>query len=206
MSIRETTLAIVLALGAVALGAQSAAAADVYVNGVKVADGALRGTVFENVGVKFDAKGDVYIIAPGYRVEVEPPRPGAAPSPSQPPPPKPTAPAGRRYWLVVNTPRPGIYKLLITANGSPVAELDPNRRQYVVDLTPKLHQGTNRVELTYLPIPGAASEGGDVSDVLVGLGAAAADGTLTISRVLAAHKQPGGRRSAEAVDLSFTLK
>jgi hypothetical protein len=206
VSIRETILTVVLALGGVAVLADSAAAADVYVNGVKIGAGALRGTVFENVGVRFDAKGDVYIVAPGYRVEVEPLRADAVRPEFAQPPSKPVPPLGRRYWLVVNTPRPGIYKVLITANGAPVADLDPNRRQYVVDLTSKLHQGENRVELTYLPIPGAVSEGGDVSDVMVGLGAAAADGTLTISRVLAAHKQPGGRRSAEAVDLSFTLK
>ena len=205
MSIRATILA--LCIGGIALVASASGgmAADVYVNGVKVSDGALKGTVFDNVSVRFDELGNVQIIAPGYRVEQT--EPLGAKSVATPAPPSTPAPAtGPRYWLVMNRTQTGVYKVLISANGSPIAEVDPNRRQYVVDITRSLQRGGNRVELTYLPIPGALQSTGDVSNVIVGLGASAADGTLTISRVLATHKQAGGRRSAEAVNMTFSLK
>lgn len=206
MSIRLTILMPFLVLSCLFGFTKTAAADDVYVNGRKVSGGALKNTVLDNVTVRFDAAGNVYIDAPGYRVEADAQQKSApVGASSAPKSATPTTP-GRRYWLVVNTAHTGIYKVLIAANGSPVAEIDPNRRQYVVDVTDKLQPGANRIEVTYLPIPGAALTAGDVSDVMVGLGKTAPDGTLTISRVLATHRQPAGRRSAEAINLGFTLK
>lgn len=179
---------------AVGLAATPAVAAEVFVNGVKVT-GALKGQKLTNVEIQFDAQGDLHVTAPGYKVEVE--GPGAAPS--APPP-------GRQVWLIVNVPAPGHYKLAIQANTAPPLEIPPHTSQYVKDVTPSLLPGPNGMLFTFYPQPGApVGPVRDAVDILVGEGGKAADGTLTISRVLATVKRKTGAPSAEAVPVRFEL-
>ncbi len=84
--------------------ASLALAGGVYLNGVPVDAGSLSGITLEKVDVKVDPQGNVYIVAPGYRVEVQPvpvsagPGTGAFPPmpaamPMAPPPPAYVPPA-----------------------------------------------------------------------------------------------------------------
>ncbi|MCA9540906.1 MAG: hypothetical protein KC620_18525, partial [Myxococcales bacterium] len=63
--------------------AGSASANEIFINGVKVTGG-VRGLKFEKVDVQFADNGDVYINAPGYKIEVMAPPP--APPPVAAPP------------------------------------------------------------------------------------------------------------------------
>ncbi len=190
--------------------AAPAAAVEVFVNGVKVS-GALVDATLEVTQVRFDAKGDVHIQAPGYKIEVAGSAPASAP-PSAPPSAAPSAaPAAQigmpTVWLVVNVPSPGHYKLHLTVNGQPLVDIAPDQPQYVAELSSRLQMGENRIEVQVLPAPGAPALAAEQEaiNVMVGEGAKAADGTLTLSRLLGSFKHPTGRLSAEAKTLAFTL-
>jgi hypothetical protein len=59
--------------------AGSALAGGVFLNGTPVDARSLQGVVFEKVNVKVDPMGNVYIDAPGYKIEVAPGVPGGMP-------------------------------------------------------------------------------------------------------------------------------
>ncbi|MCA9538145.1 MAG: hypothetical protein KC620_04620, partial [Myxococcales bacterium] len=122
------------------------------------------------------------------------------------PVPTPVA-AGPRYWLVLTNQAPGHYKMLLTCNGAPVAEVPASSPQYIADLTDKVRPGQNNVQITYLPVPSAPpGPMVDAVKVMVGYGRNAADGTLTIENVLGSHEQKTGRASAEAATITFQLQ
>jgi hypothetical protein len=190
-----------------------AAAADVYFNGVKVT-GAIAGQSFENVTVRFDEKGNVHVTAPGFKVEVEKPATPTPPTPAVAPPTAAVAPAPPtpppvntpRYWLVLNASRTGHYKVQMRANGHPVADVPANSPQYVADITEKLYEGDNVVEVTFLPLPGAPPGApAEAVTVMVGYGVQAPDGTLTIQRLMGTAKQNTGSAAATAQSIRFSL-
>jgi hypothetical protein len=188
-----------------------ALAVDVYFNGHKVT-GALQNQQFKDVALKFDAKGDVYIDAPGYKVEASatpsarPPVAAAPPLPAAPVVAQ-AAPTGPRYWLVLNAAQVGHYKVMVQANGRPVVDVPHTSPQYVSDVTDKLVQGANTLQVTFLPMPNAPNFAAptEAVTVMVGHGVQAADGTLTIQRVLGTAKEKTGSRSATAQSVKFNL-
>ncbi len=166
---------------------------EVYINKVKVT-GAIRDMTLEKVNVKFDAQGNLHIDAPGYEIQA-PPTPAAAAS------------AVGKYWLILSAQNPGHYQVSIAANGNAVTNVPATSPQYVMDLGAKLKPaGPNSVQITFLPVtsppPGAA---GEAVNVMVGVGSKAADGTLTIDKVLGTAKQNVGLKSAEAKVITFSL-
>lgn len=180
--------------------AAPAVAGEVYLNGVKVT-GAVRDQKFDKVNIRFDAQGNLHIDAPGIKVET-----GAAAAPPPAPPVAAGVPGETRYWLVVDVPVTGQYKVLVRANGHPLVDIPSNTPQYVTDITEKLQQGNNSMQVTFLPQPNApAVPQTDAVSVMIGVGTKAADGTLTINRVLGTTKQKTGRQSAEAFPISFDL-
>lgn len=169
-----------------------AGAAEVYLNNTKVT-GSVKNLAMPKVDVRFDETGNVFIDAPGYRVEV------ATPPPPPPPP--------GQYYLVVNVPAPGHYSLEIAANGKAVASVPAKSPNYFVELTDKLQGGVNGMLFTFLPIPDAPETPEmEAVDILIGRGEYAADGTLTINRVLGTLKRKTGSRIAEALPLQFELR
>ncbi|MCA9527822.1 MAG: hypothetical protein KC549_16160 [Myxococcales bacterium] len=194
MSIRRH-LATRLAPAALALGlAAPAFAIDIYLNNVKVT-GAVANQTFQDVSVRIAGNGDVYIDAPGYKVEVEQPEQAAAA----------TGIAAGKYWFFLDARLPNLYKVGVTVNGKQAVEVPASSAQWVADLGPFLTVGTNQIQVTFLPNPGATQVvGAEAVSVLIGEGSKGADGTLTISKVLRTLKQEGGR-SAEAFPLTIDL-
>lgn len=169
-----------------------AGAVDVFLNNTKVT-GSVKQLAMPKVDVRFDDVGNVYIDAPGYKVEVA--------TPAAPPP-----PAGH-YYLVVNVPAPGHYNIEVAANGKTVASIPAKSPSYFVELTDKLQGGANGMLFTFLPVTDApAVPEMEAVDVLVGRGETAPDGTLTINRVLGTLKRKTGSRIAEATPLQFELR
>ena len=197
MSMRARALYGALGI-AMALGVWpvSAAATDVYLNGTRV-NGLLRNQTFKNATVKFGAQGNVFIDAPGYTVQIY----DAAGSGR-------VRPQGR-FWVVVNVPSPGHYALQVTANGKRIADVPATSRQHVAELTDALEIGRNDVVVTFMPTPGAPNISGspiDAVDIMLGQGTESADGTLTVSKVLANYKHKTGQASAIAHSIPFELK
>jgi hypothetical protein len=213
----------VLLIAALLCIAGPAAAVDVFVNGVKVT-GALRGQTLDVSKVRFAENGDVYVDAPGYNIEVAGGTPPAAPAsapasspgsaaasvasaPAAPPTTAPSAAVGEaRYWLIINMPATGHYKVQVLANGKPVVDVPANRAQLVVDVSTHVQVGANAVTFNFLPLPGAPAVPETVAvDIMLGHGQTGADGTLTISKVLGSFKHPTGRLSAEQQAIRFEL-
>ena len=182
---------LVIGLGLV-LVSGLAMAAEVYINGTRVT-GAVRAQAFQGVNVQFDAKGDVYIDAPGFKVQ----KPAA---PAEDAPKGQKAIIGqKRLWLVVNVSQLGHYRILVKLGGKKIADVASTRRQSLTDVSAFLQQGKNDLEVIYLPIPDAPRIGEQpASEVIVGIGKTEADGSLTITRVLASDKKKTGSKSAEA--------
>ncbi len=226
MSIRLLAAALGSLLFAMPVGA-----VEVFVNGVKVTGG-IRSTGFENVNVRFDENGNVFIDAPGYKIQVAgtpaapPPTPPANPAirppvapppvaapPVAPPPvstgrtgPQTPLPGGQRTWLVVNTSMTGHFKLIVQANGVAVAEIPASSPQYITDISDKLRPGQNQVQITYLPSPNAPQvPPAEAVSVMIGQGTTGTDGTLTIGKVLGTHKKETGNPSADAATIQFKL-
>ncbi len=184
-----------LALALVGLTASAAGAIEVYVNGVKLT-GTLKNQTFKGTEVQFDANGDIRITAPGYKIELE------APGAQQTQAPK----SGKQVWLVVNVAAPGHYKTAVQVNGKAVAEIPAASSQFIKEITDGTQTGANGMLFTFYPQPDAPSGAPvDAVEILVGEGEKAADGTLTISRVLGTVKRKSGSPSAEAVPVHFQL-
>jgi hypothetical protein len=125
-----------LVFAAVFLGlAHTASAKSVYLNNVNI-DGVV-GQKFENCTVEIDAKGNVFITAKGYRVEVAPQQP----APSAP------RPANKRYWLVTEKPARGMdeWEIEVFINNQFIRKVGPKDEQIYLEVTKYFVGGTNQV-------------------------------------------------------------
>lgn len=185
----------------VAFTALPAGAVEIFINNVKVT-GALRAQELAVRKVRFAENGDLYIDAPEYKIETA--------EPTAPVTPPPTVGQGvalkNRIWMVVNNVAVGHYTIKTRLNGQPLADVPPERPQYVLDLTDKMATGNNRLTVTFLPVPNApVVPNTEAVSVIVGKGDQTADGTLTIGRLLGTVKRDTGSLSAEEQNIEFTM-
>ena len=116
-------------------------------------------TLILRTSTRIDAKGDIYIDAPGYKVEVVEDAPSTVPTSSS------GIPVGQ-YWLAtVDESSTGAAADLMI-NGTLVRKLRSQEPQVILDIGPFLKAGENSVML----IPSSASEVGSFS-VYLGTGA-----------------------------------
>lgn len=110
-------------------------ARSVFLNGVDI--GALSNQKIENCSIEIDAKGNVYITAKGYKVEVQN---------AQAPPAPPTQPVTKRYWMVTEKPSPGMdqYELEVFVNGQFVKRVLSKDEQVYLEVTKFMHLGQNQ--------------------------------------------------------------
>jgi hypothetical protein len=142
-------------------------AGSVYINGVR-AD-LLPEVTISNASVRFDAQGNVWVDAPGYRVQVLQPTEYAAASAA------PAAPAETggahvsqgQWWLV--TEDDGSYGQVVEVivNGTLVRRVSSGDPQVILDVGPWLRPGPNTVVMN--PIPGKGASGGPLN-IYVGRG------------------------------------
>lgn len=181
---------------AVGLWAGVAQAQEVYLNGVKVGQG-LKETEFKGAEVRFDAQGDVHITVPGYSVEVV--EPGAPAAKAE------QAVAQEKYWMVVEMPLTGHYRLRATLNGQLVAEVSGGQSQAVEDVSKYVIKGENRFEVVFLPLPDAPKiTGAEAVKLMLGRGEETATDTLAIEDVLGEVSLKSGERSALSKSITFT--
>ena len=114
-----------------------ALAGTVYVNGVR-ADG-LRDQHLEDVDVYIDAKGDIHIDAPQYRVEVED-------ASKEPAPPTASEVPRETWWVATEDHASDGQDCDLFVNGALAVRLRSGEAPVVVDLAPWLHHGSNTFE------------------------------------------------------------
>ncbi len=203
-------------LGALAFWVLEATAGDVYVNGVR-AD-VLPVMSMENVTVRFDAQGNIWIDAPTYRVRVStgdapaapyavPPAPVAVPPtpvvylpepstlPGRPATPPPAAGpqsgvAAGSWWLVTEDNDSVGHDVDVVVNGVSVRHVRSGETQLILDLGAWLKPGNNTITLNAAP----GSYAGGAFMVYMGKGRAD-EGTVRL-------EAPDIRYSRRAVDLA----
>lgn len=145
----------------------AALAASVYVNGTNV--DSLRSQTFENVTVTIDAKGDVLIHAPGYKIEVmggstasssvpaagsvatvasgtNPTASGATVTSSQSTTVAPTGRAGK-WWLVTEDNGSKGHLINVYVNNNLVQTVRSGDGQMIVDVGSWMMPGSNQVRI-----------------------------------------------------------
>lgn len=149
-------------------------AGSVYINGVR-AD-LLPEVTLNDATVRFDSQGNIWIDAPGYRVEVLPPAEYAGSRSTSPSAPAPTPPAAAvatvppvsgasasrvplaTWWLVSEDNASSGQALEVVVNGTLAKRIASGDPQIILDLAPWLRPGPNTVVIT--PVPNGAQGGG----------------------------------------------
>ncbi|MBN2497817.1 MAG: hypothetical protein JXR96_24695 [Deltaproteobacteria bacterium] len=190
--------------------AASAAAVEVYLNGVKITG--LADQTIEGAKVVLDKGGNVYITAPEYKVRElgaggTNTAPTPAPTPSPPPPRKSNL--INQYFVITEVARAGVtgYSLQLIVNNQYIKDLPDSIPQQVVELNDYLQKGSNTVSFRALRPAGRSAQSTNASDTfsaLVGVGKVSPGGQLTIDEVLAEFKVSAVDRGEKSQ--SFTVK
>jgi len=80
--------------------ASTALAGGVYINGTFVDPKTISGVTIDQAAVRFDAQGNVYVVAPNYQVQMASGSTAPAPKPAPPTPPGSTGVSYGHWWLV----------------------------------------------------------------------------------------------------------
>jgi len=173
--------------------ARPAAARDVYLNGVKLDSSVvIANQNFPACEVRIDERGDVYITAKGFKIDVKPaaqgdgkttPPAGAAAAPAP-------AKLEKRYWLVSKQPagRKGMaqYEVEVFVNGKLVKKVRAADDPVILEVTAHVVPGENRVTLKATKVMGdkrLSSSPTDSLEILLGEGSVGG-GTVSITRSL----------------------
>ena len=156
----------------------------VYVNGER-ADG-LRDVVLEEVDVKFDEKGNIWITASQYTVG------GQAGEAAVEKPPVGV------WWLLVEDLSSSNLSIAVTINGNPVTTLKSGVGAGRLDLQPWLHRGANQVVLQAAASPSASG-----GPLVVSIGSLKADGSMPDPAVRFA-RDPSA--ASQALERTFVLR
>ncbi|MDP2305325.1 MAG: hypothetical protein Q8P18_04790 [Pseudomonadota bacterium] len=151
-----------------ALLSGTALAGSVYINGVR-AD-LLPELTVTNATVRFDGQGNVWIDAPGYRVQVVQPAEyssAASPVPSPAPSSSSERVGAGAWWLVTEDNASAGHTIEVVVNGTLVRRIASGEPQLILDIGPFLRSGSNTVVVSALA--GPMPSGGPLS-VYVGRG------------------------------------
>jgi hypothetical protein len=138
--------------------ASVAMAGNLYINGTFVDSRSIPGVELEEVDVRVDEAGNIYIEAPGYKIEVVDPAGGTTtPPPSNntvsstggqrttTPPPGASGVAAARWWLVTEDNGSSGHQIEIWINGKLAQTLRSGDPQKIVDVGPWLQAGPNEI-------------------------------------------------------------
>ena len=213
-------------IGLLALAAAgSAEAHKVYFNGVEVEAG-LSGQSFNNVEVRFDEQGNVWITAKGYAIKVQgdkkkgvaPPaataKPGPAPVKTAPAPAAAPAPVQsealtKHYYVVALQSRVGAtqYDIDVFVNAKWVKKVRSRDAHVVLDITPQVRVGPNTVHFAavknYDGQKRFSTSPTDTMSVVVGEGTMGS-GTCMIDTPVAKIDVSAADTQSVAQDVSFT--
>jgi hypothetical protein len=134
--------------------ASAALAGNLYVNNVLVDPRSIANVSFEKVTVKVDAQGNLWVDAPGYRIEVQTPAPAQGPTlgatpplPGQPPAPVASAVTPARWWLVTEDAATAGHAIQVFVNGQLAYNFTSGQPQTIVDIGRWLVVGPNKVKV-----------------------------------------------------------
>ena len=193
-------LAVLLALS------MSANATTLYVNGTP-AEG-LRNFEFTNVSVQVDENGDVYIVAPQYKVSVgdtaEAKNKKRKKNKDVTSPPDPTGDgtvSGNRWWLISDDNDSNGHVVDVSVNGTTVSTFKSAGKQLIMDLGPYLNTGDNKIQFVSR---GDAPSGGALF-LYVGTGSVDA-GRISQDEPKIKFKRNATSSASDSVDFTMTVE
>lgn len=170
---------------ALAMLSSTALASDIYINGERVRG--ITNLTLDNCQVTFNARGDVYITAPGFKVLPTPAK-GALVSEEL------AAPTllKNRYFLFTQTSESGKvpYAFEVWVNGKLAKKFTSSQEQVAEEITLLLKKGKNEIEVKALYQAGAGGTAADTYSILVGRGRPN-EGSLEINEVLLSYTCKG---------------
>ncbi len=177
-------------------------------NGVDITG--VRDQRFENCTVTIDANGNIQLHAPQYKVEVQTPSATAATAgqtaAAQASPPAPAAISDSHYVVVTSTqPNGSNFDIDIYINGALHRTFKNSDSQLVLDISGRLHAGTNTVALKARKLAGTSPTAASNSiEVIVGRGTSAGN-QLTIERQHGTFKVVGTQSTDQAAEITFNV-
>jgi hypothetical protein len=184
-----------------------ALARDVYFNGVKLdSHVVVTNRTFPNCEVRFDANGNLFITARGYKASLtqNPQEPAAAPTEDTP------GRVTRRYWVVAPQPKRGQvqYDIEVYLNGTFVKRVRSGDDKAIVEVTRHVRPGTNQVRVVATKQLGdrrISSSPQDYMEIVVGEGVVGG-GTITIDRAVVTYRRTAAEMGNFADSFSFTSR
>jgi hypothetical protein len=188
---------------AVVLLPTGAFARTVYLNGVKLdASTRIKPQTFEGCNVRFDEKGDIYISAKGYSVEVET-------HPIEPPTQAPATPAAPRrgYWLISKQTSQGAvqYDIDVFINDQFVKKIRSAEGPTVLEVSKYIQGGENHVRMVATKNLGGgrvSTSPAEVLEVILGEGSLSGS-TVTVDRITVDFKRTANEVQRFQQDFSF---
>lgn len=178
---------------------------DVYLNGVKLdSNVVLTNQTFPACEVKFDDKGDIWITAKGFKIDVKP-------AADEPKPAETPAPVGdrvaKRYWLVSTQTKRGIvqYDVDVFINGKFVKKVKSADAQVVLEVTKYVKPGSNKVRMVATKVVGdkrLSTSPSDVLEVVLGEGDVGG-GTVAIDKPVATFRRTASETRNVSEDFTF---
>lgn len=206
MNTHGTLTRLVLASAAVfsLMASTSTAAAEVYLNGVKV--NGLRNQEFKSAEVRFDAKGNVFITVKGVEVQVAG---DSAPAPANAAVAQTRAPT-KSYFLVSDKTNPGStqYNIDVHINGKFVTRVKSTDGQVALDITKHLVVGNNRIVLTAikkLDTPRKSFSPADTFKLIVGEGTKSGN-QIMVQRSLLEYKRTAADVANDSIQKTVVVQ
>lgn len=186
-----------------------AEARNVYLNGVKLDDNvSLNDQTFPACEVKFDAKGDVYITAKGFKVGVQEAPDTDKKKVKDDPAPRSDGKLTKRYWLISTQTKRGQvqYDVEVYVNGTLVKKVRSTDDRVVLEVTKHVTAGTNKVRLVATKNMGdkrVSSSPSDVMEIVLGEGTVGG-GTVSIDKPIVTWKRTAQETKNFAEEIGFT--
>jgi len=160
-------------------------AADIYINGQQVRG--ITNLSLDNCAVTFNARGDIYITAPDFKV-----LPTAAKGQESTTVGKTVSLLANRYFMFTQTNAPGKvpYRFKLLVNDHEVKEFTSSQDKLTVELTLHLKKGQNKIEVKSFYQATAGGSPADSFTIFVGRGAPV-EGSLEINKLLLNYARKG---------------
>jgi hypothetical protein len=164
---RHATAALLVVLGVLAAASAATGGVDVYVNGVRATG--LKNADMVHCTVKFDADGNLQILSPGYRVDVDKdgrPVKLLGQSDFGAPPKRARSSALEHRYVLLYEPNPKVpFTFELFINGKKFKSIGLTTASFTVDATTALKAGENAIRVIATPA-GAPPPGGSDADVV----------------------------------------
>ncbi len=205
---RHIVFATVLALALVP-AASWAQLKNVYLNDVRINDvQGLKNLKLEKVTVRFDEKGDLYIDAQGYKIDLVDPS-GAPARAKAAEEDVGTGALTRRYFLVTEQTAPGMtgFDIDVFVNSKWIRKLKNNEEQIYTEITKHLKPGKNTVTLQAAKLEGPrkSTSAQHQFRVIVGEGNVGGDHVM-IDRPVVDFKTSAAEANDVSKEFTFTTR